>query len=112
MNSSEELSVSLREATKNIMKKIAIIVLGLCLTGSVSTLSAKDKSGAPTEEQKALRKELLEKYDADKNGKLDKEEKSKISAEDKEKAKKAGMGGHKKKASSEATEKKSDDEKK
>jgi len=39
----------------------------------------------PSAEQKALRKELTEKYDANKNGKLDKEEKSKMSAEDQEK---------------------------
>ncbi|MEO7299718.1 MAG: hypothetical protein ABI042_14215 [Verrucomicrobiota bacterium] len=98
------------------MKKLAIIILGICLAGTVTTLSAKDKAakheGAPTEEQKAMRKELLEKYDTNKDGKLDKEEKSKISAEDKEKAKKAGMGAHKKKESSEATEKKADDDKK
>lgn len=39
----------------------------------------------PSAEHKALRKELTEKYDTNKNGKLDKEEKSKMSAEDQEK---------------------------
>ena len=43
-------------------------------------------------------KEITEKYDANKDGKLDKDEKAKISAEDKEKMAKAGLGGKKKKA--------------
>jgi len=55
--------------------------------------------GKPTQttEQKALRKDITAKYDTDKNGKLDKEERAKISAEDKEKMEKAGLGPKKKK---------------
>jgi uncharacterized OsmC-like protein len=52
---------------------------------------------APTAEQKALRKEIRAKYDTNKDGKLDKEERAKISTEDKEKMEKAGLGPKKKK---------------
>jgi len=80
------------------MKKIAAIALGLCLLGTVTYAKNGDKEHAkPTAEQKQLRKDMLEKYDTNKDGKLDKEEKSKISAEDKEKLEKAGMSGHHKK---------------
>jgi hypothetical protein len=50
-------------------------------------------------EQKAVMKEIKEKYDTNKDGKLDKEERAKISAEDKAKLEKAGLPmGRKKKA--------------
>ncbi len=49
-----------------------------------------------TAEQKALRKEMTEKYDTNKDGKLDKEERAKISAEDKQKMEHAGLGPKKK----------------
>ena len=92
------------------MKKIATITLSLALLGMISPVLShadKTKKHEPTEEQKTLRKELLEKYDTNKDGHLDKEEKAKMSAEDKEKAKKAGLGAHKKEAT-ETPEKKSD----
>jgi len=38
-----------------------------------------------TDEQKAARKALIEKYDANKDGKIDKEERAKMTKEDKEK---------------------------
>ena len=56
----------------------------------------KHSTKAPTPERKAAQKEILEKYDANKDGKLDKAEKSKISAEDKAKMEKAGMSRKKK----------------
>lgn len=43
------------------------------------------KKATPGAEQKAARKELVDKYDANKNGRLDKEERSKMTAEDQEK---------------------------
>ncbi len=57
------------------------------------TLSAAEggKKKEMTEEQKTLWKEMVTKYDANKDGKLDKEERAKISAEDKEKLQKAGL---------------------
>lgn len=77
------------------MKKIAAIALGLCLLGTVAHAKNEEKA-KPTAEQKQLRKDMLEKYDANKDGKLDKEEKAKISADDKAKLEKAGMSHHKK----------------
>ena len=44
-----------------------------------------------TPEQKTLLKEMLEKYDANKDGKLEKKERAKMTKEDKEKCKKAGL---------------------
>jgi hypothetical protein len=87
------------------MKKLFALALSLSLLGTLTptALRAADvethpKKGRPTEEQKELRKALLAKYDTNKDGKLDKEERAKISAEDKEKLIKAGLarGAHKK----------------
>jgi hypothetical protein len=77
------------------MKKIAAIALGLCLLGTVAQAKNEEKTKL-TSEQKQVRKEILEKYDANKDGKLDKEEKAKISADDKAKLEKAGLSHHKK----------------
>ena len=77
------------------MKKIAI--LGL-LAASVLTVSAAEKKPLSPEAEK-VKKELTEKYDTNKDGKLDADEIAKISEEDKKKAKDAGfpLGGKKKK---------------
>ncbi len=82
------------------MKKIVIIALGL-LTASALTVSAADKKDKKplSPEAEKVRKELTEKYDANKNGKLEPDEIEKISEDDKKKAKDAGLplGGKKKK---------------
>ena len=77
------------------MKKLLQIALGV-LFATALTVSAADepkKEGKKrpelTDEQKAVRKEMLEKYDTNKDGKLDKEEREKMSAADKEKHAKA-----------------------
>ncbi len=63
------------------MKKVLITIVGLMFcTGVICNAAAK-----LTAEQKAERKALLEKYDADKNGKLSAEEKGKMTADDKKK---------------------------
>jgi hypothetical protein len=88
------------------MKKILVTIAGvicataICVHADDSTTTKKHHK--MTDEQKTLMKEMVEKYDTNKDGKLDKEEKSKISAEDKEKMKKAGLtgGSHKKKDTS------------
>ena len=71
------------------MKKLLTILAITCVVAlSVSAEGEKDKDAKKPEltaEQKALKTEMLAKYDADKNGKLNKEEKSKMSAEDKAK---------------------------
>lgn len=82
------------------MKKFVILALGL-LTASALTVSAAEKKEKKplTEEQQKLQKELVEKYDTNKNGKLDADEIEKISDDDKKKAKDAGLplGARKKK---------------
>ena len=85
------------------MKKLLQIALGiLCVTAlTVSAADEPKKEGKKkvelTEEQKAIRKEMNEKYDTNKDGHLDKEEREKMSAADKEKLAKA-FPHHKKKA--------------
>lgn len=82
------------------MKKIAILALGLLAATALTVNAAEKKPKAPlTPEAEKLQKELVEKYDANKNGKLDPDEIEKISEEDKKKAKDAGLplGGKKKK---------------
>jgi hypothetical protein len=73
------------------MKKIAAIALGLCLLGTLAVQADDTEKAKPTAEQKKLRKEMTEKYDANKDGKLDKEEHAKISEDDKKKMKDAGL---------------------
>ena len=78
------------------MKKILVAVMGmLCATALV--VNAQDAPTKPakkaklTAEQQALQKEMLAKYDTDKNGKLNKTERAKMSKEDQEKMIKAGL---------------------
>ena len=81
------------------MKKLLLIILTLGFAGSLA-LNAADapKKKGMTAEQKKLYKEMVEKYDENKNGRLDKAERSKMSAEDQKKMEEAGIGGKKKKA--------------
>lgn len=81
-----------------IMKKIIVTVCCvLALAVAVQAQEAKkEEKKKPTPEQKALMKEIKTKYDTNKDGKLDKEERAKISAEDKAKLEKAGLGPDKK----------------
>lgn len=79
------------------MLKLLVVTLGLCCAVVVSANAAEGKKKELTEEQKTARKELLEKYDKNKDGKLDGEERKAVSAEDKDKLVKAGYGGGKKK---------------
>jgi len=77
------------------MLRVLAITLGLCCAVVFSTRGADgEKKREVTEEQKTARKELLEKYDKNKDGKLDREERQAItSSDDKEKLAKAGWGG-------------------
>jgi hypothetical protein len=89
------------------MKKLIVTLLAMAVAGAFSVKAAEEakKEGTtekpkPTAEQRALMKEMVTKYDTNGDKKLDKEEKAKISAEDKEKMKAAGLGhaqGQKKK---------------
>ena len=75
------------------MLRSLAIALTICCAFVFTTRGA-DKL---TDEQKAERKGLIEKYDKNKDGKLDKEERGAMSAEDKEKLAKLQGGGAKKK---------------
>jgi len=87
------------------MKKLFALALGLSLLGGLSPAllraadadNASKKQPKEAEERRKLRKDMLEKYDTDKNGKLDKKERAKISKEDQEKLTKAGLGPQAKK---------------
>jgi len=77
------------------MLKVLAISLGVCFLAGAAM--AADKKIDRTPEQKALLKELTEKYDKNKDGKLDADERGAMTAEDKAKLAKAGLGGGKKK---------------
>lgn len=85
------------------MLRALILVIGFTSAVALSARAEDDKKPekpkrpALTEEQKTLRKEMTEKYDKDKDGKLSPEERKEMSAEDKEKMQKAGIGGPRKK---------------
>jgi hypothetical protein len=71
--------------------------LAVAVQAEESTATKKKHQGKPlTAEQKATQKEILDKYDTNKDGKIDKGERAKISAEDKEKMEKAGLAPKKK----------------
>ncbi len=87
------------------MKNLFALALSLSLLGGLSPVLARaadadsgsKKHPKAAEARRTLRKEMLEKYDSNKNGKLDKKERAKISKEDQEKLEKAGLGRHAKK---------------
>jgi len=79
------------------MKKLLVLALVCVATLTLSVQAQK----AVTDEQKAVKKEMLEKYDANKDGKLDKTEKAKMTADDKAKWDKAFP--HKKKSTDTST---------
>ena len=71
------------------MLRSIILAVGLCSAMALTASAADKAKRAPlTEEQKATKKELIEKYDKDKDGKLSKEERDAMSAEDKAKMEK------------------------
>jgi hypothetical protein len=80
------------------MKKLLVTAIGLlCATAIVvQAQDAKPPKKELTPEQKVVMKDMLAKYDANKDGKLDKEEKAKITQEDKDAMAKVGLGKPKK----------------
>lgn len=85
------------------MLRALILAVGLASVVAVTARAEDEKKPEKpkrpqlTEEQKAVRKEIIAKYDKDKDGKLSPEERKEISAEDKEKLQKAGGGPRRKK---------------
>ncbi|MEY4387603.1 MAG: hypothetical protein RLY20_2886 [Verrucomicrobiota bacterium] len=87
------------------MKKLIVALCFTCVLALAAHAEDKaegkkseSKKPALTAEQKSARKALVEKYDTNKDGKLDKEERAKISAEELEKAGYAKAKGEAKKA--------------
>jgi len=77
------------------MKKLLVTLLGFaCALALTVNAAEKKKDQKLTENQKKEQKELLEKYDSNKDGKIDKGERAKMTKEDKEKWGK--LSGHKK----------------
>ena len=75
------------------MKKLLIALCFTCaLALAVQAEEGKKYHNKLTVELKSVMNDLVTKYDTNKDGKLDKEERAKISAEDKEKMQKAGLG--------------------
>jgi len=73
------------------MKKLLVIALGILVAGTVSVNAAKGSKKSMTPEQEKLKKEMVEKYDANKDGKVDEQEAAKIDRADKKKMKEAGV---------------------
>ena len=77
------------------MLRVLVIMVGLCSALTLAARADDEKKPEPpkrpalTEEQKNLRKEMIGKYDKNKDGKLDAEERKAMSADDKEKWAKA-----------------------
>jgi hypothetical protein len=82
-------------------KALLAIVAVLCATAFTLSAADEPKKKTWTPEQKELMKKMVEKYDANKDGKLDKEERAKISAEDQAKMKEAGISGGQRKKKAE-----------
>jgi hypothetical protein len=79
---------------------LKVLTLVVALSGLAVTVKAAegDKPAKPqlTEEQKKERQAIIDKYDKNKDGKLDGEERKSVSAEDKEKMQKLMGRGQKK----------------
>lgn len=79
------------------MKKIIVAALALVFAAGLMVNAQDTNAPAPkakkelTAEQQALQKEMLAKYDTNKDGKLDKTERAAMSKEDQEKMIKAGL---------------------
>jgi hypothetical protein len=83
------------------MKKLLGIAALVCAI-SLTVSAAEGKKKQLTDEQKKAKKELLDKYDTNKDGKIDKTEKEKISKEDLQKAEDVGLTHKKKDKSAES----------
>jgi hypothetical protein len=67
------------------MKKIIVTIVGLMFCIGLATANAATKKTELTAEQQKDKQALIEKYDADKNGKLSAKEQKAMTQEDKDK---------------------------
>lgn len=65
------------------MKKLLVLTLGLCLLGLVST-NAEEKKNLENKDKQEIPAKVLEKFDKNKDGKLDAEEKAAMKKENEE----------------------------
>ncbi len=77
------------------MKKVLITIVGIMFCAGLMISNAAGKKELNAEQQKQ-KKDLIEKYDTDKNGKLSKQEREKMTDADKEAWAKLQGGGNKK----------------
>jgi hypothetical protein len=77
------------------MKKLLMTATAAACLVALSAIAQQEGKKEPSPEQKQARKEMIDKYDTNKDGKLDKEERAKMSEEDKATMKKmrGGKGG-------------------
>ena len=83
---------------KLLLATAAIFCASALLLQAQDATPKKKAAHKLTPDQKQVQDEMLAKYDTNKDGKLDKTEKTAMSKEDKAKMKKAGLMGGKKKA--------------
>ncbi len=70
---------------KLLVTSLCAMVAGMLCAADQNVPADQGQKAKPTPEQKQERKALIEKYDANKDGKLDKDEMAKMSQEDKDK---------------------------
>ena len=86
------------------MKKLLVAALGLlCATAIVVQAQDAKPKKALTPEQQTVMKEMLAKYDTNKDGKLDKTERAAMTQADKDKMAKVGLGKKKPAAPADAS---------
>src|SRR5436190_22705221 len=78
-NPSQLKQTARSKKTKHTMKKLLVAIVGFACAYTL-TVNAAETPDKPklTDEQKAVRKEMVAKYDTNKDGKLDKEERAKM----------------------------------
>ena len=106
--------ILLNNKTQNMKKLLLAVAVILCVTAI--TVQAKDSGGkkakkALTAEQKQVQTDMLAKYDANKDGKLDKKEKAAMSQQDKDAWAKAVPAKKKKKGGGDAAASKAEGDK-
>jgi hypothetical protein len=86
------------------MKKLVLTLIAIACATSLSLMAQEKKEGKKegkkrewTAEQKAAYKKILDTYDTNKDGKLDKDERAKMTDADKAELKKITGGGEQKK---------------
>jgi hypothetical protein len=78
------------DSNNHFMKKYWVLIAVIACALSMSA-SAEEGNGKHAEHRKALKSELLAKYDNNKDGKIDRSERKSMSKQDKKRARKAGL---------------------